>query len=145
MREAPTEIGRVHPISQVIDELTAIFADMGFAVAEWPDIETDDYNFTKLNFPEGHPAREMHDTFFLNPGPADTMGWDMNDSTKSVGMAAVFTVKEGQGPYKMLRLKPPTAAEKAESKKFDPPAREDLDLGISQGSVLAEVFDPLSR
>src|SRR5438067_3140038 len=67
VREAPTETGRVHPISQVIDELTAIFADMGFAVAEGPDIETDDYNFTKLNFPEGHPAREMHDTFFFNP------------------------------------------------------------------------------
>ena len=40
---------------------------MGFAIAEGPDIETDDYNFTKLNFPEGHPAREMHDTFFFNP------------------------------------------------------------------------------
>ncbi len=68
-RESPTEIGRVHPLSQVMDELTAIFADMGFAVAEGPDIETDDYNFTKLNFPEGHPAREMHDTFFFNPKP----------------------------------------------------------------------------
>src|ERR1041385_221483 len=66
VREAPAEAGRVHPISQVVDELTAIFADMGFAVAEGPDIETDDYNFTKLNFPEGHPAREMHDTFFFN-------------------------------------------------------------------------------
>ncbi len=69
VREAPAERGRVHPISQVIDELTAIFADMGFAVAEGPDIETDDYNFTKLNFPEGHPAREMHDTFYFNPKP----------------------------------------------------------------------------
>jgi len=67
VRESPAELGRVHPISQVIDELTAIFADMGFAVAEGPDIETDDYNFTRLNFPEGHPAREMHDTFYLNP------------------------------------------------------------------------------
>ncbi len=67
VREAPSEIGRVHPISQVVDELTAIFADMGFAVAEGPDIETDDYNFTKLNFPDGHPAREMHDTFYFNP------------------------------------------------------------------------------
>ena len=67
VREAPAEAGRIHPISQVIDELTAIFADMGFAVAEGPDIETDDYNFTKLNFPEGHPAREMHDTFYFNP------------------------------------------------------------------------------
>jgi phenylalanyl-tRNA synthetase alpha chain len=68
-RESPVELGRVHPISQVIDELTAIFADMGFAVAEGPDIETDDYNFTKLNFPEGHPARDMHDTFYFPPGP----------------------------------------------------------------------------
>src|SRR5690242_2673892 len=67
VREAPAELGRVHPITQVIDELTAIFADMGFAVAEGPDIETDDYNFTKLNFPEGHPARDMHDTFYFPP------------------------------------------------------------------------------
>jgi phenylalanyl-tRNA synthetase alpha chain len=67
VREAPTETGRIHPVSQVIDELTAIFADMGFAVAEGPDIETDEYNFTKLNFPAGHPAREMHDTFYFNP------------------------------------------------------------------------------
>jgi phenylalanyl-tRNA synthetase alpha chain len=65
-REAPFETGRIHPISQVMDEVTAIFADMGFAVAEGPDVETDDYNFTKLNFPVGHPAREMHDTFFFN-------------------------------------------------------------------------------
>src|SRR5471030_304012 len=69
VRDAPTETGRVHPVSQVIDELTAIFADMGFAVAEGPDIETDDYNFTKLNFPEGHPARDMHDTFYFPPKP----------------------------------------------------------------------------
>jgi phenylalanyl-tRNA synthetase alpha chain len=72
VREAPAEIGRVHPITQVIDELTAIFADMGFAIAEGPDIETDDYNFTRLNFPEEHPARAMHDTFFFNPKPDGT-------------------------------------------------------------------------
>jgi phenylalanyl-tRNA synthetase alpha chain len=69
VREAPAEVGRVHPISQVIDELAVIFADMGFAVAEGPDIETDAYNFTMLNFPESHPARDMHDTFFFNPKP----------------------------------------------------------------------------
>ena len=72
VRETPAEIGRVHPITQVTDELTAIFADMGFAVAEGPDIETDDYNFTRLNFPEEHPARAMHDTFFFNPKPDGT-------------------------------------------------------------------------
>jgi phenylalanyl-tRNA synthetase alpha chain len=69
VREASAEAGRIHPVSQVIDELTAIFADMGFAVAEGPDIETDEYNFTMLNFPAGHPAREMHDTFYFNPQP----------------------------------------------------------------------------
>jgi len=69
VREPAAETGRLHPISQVIDELTVIFGDMGFSVAEGPDIETDDLNFTKLNFPEGHPAREMHDTFYFNPKP----------------------------------------------------------------------------
>ena len=67
LRPAPTAVGRIHPISQVIDEITAIFSDMGFAIAEGPDVETDYYNFTALNFPEGHPAREMHDTFFFAP------------------------------------------------------------------------------
>jgi phenylalanyl-tRNA synthetase alpha chain len=69
VRSAPAERGRIHPVSQVIDEITAIFADMGFSVAEGPDVETDFYNFTALNFPAGHPAREMHDTFFFNPKP----------------------------------------------------------------------------
>jgi len=65
VRPSPLETGRIHPVSQVIDEITAIFADLGFRIAEGPDIETDYYNFTALNFPEGHPAREMHDTFFI--------------------------------------------------------------------------------
>ncbi len=69
-RETGIEAGRLHPVSQVMDELTAIFADMGFAIAEGPDIESDDFNFTRLNFPPGHPAREMHDTFFFNPNAA---------------------------------------------------------------------------
>ena len=69
LRESALSRGRIHPVSQVIDEITAIFADMGFSIAEGPDIETDFYNFTALNFPPGHPAREMHDTFFFNPKP----------------------------------------------------------------------------
>ena len=69
VRQSPAEAGRIHPISQVVDEITAIFSDMGFTIAEGPDIETDYYNFTALNFPVGHPAREMHDTFFFNPRP----------------------------------------------------------------------------
>jgi len=66
VRRTPAEMGRLHPISQVIDEITAIFADMGFHIAEGPDIESDYYNFTALNFPSDHPAREMHDTFFFS-------------------------------------------------------------------------------
>jgi len=61
----PLAEGRIHPVSQVFDEVIEIFADMGFSVAEGPDIETDDLNFTKLNIPEEHPARQEHDTFYL--------------------------------------------------------------------------------
>jgi len=61
----PTQSGSVHPISQVMDEVTEIFAEMGFAIAEGPDIETDFHNFTALNIPPEHPARQMHDTFYL--------------------------------------------------------------------------------
>jgi phenylalanyl-tRNA synthetase alpha chain len=65
VRAGPQAEGRIHPLSQVWDEITAIFADLGFAVAEGPDIETQDYNFTKLNIPDEHPARQEHDTFYL--------------------------------------------------------------------------------
>ncbi len=61
----PSPEGRIHPISQTIDELVSIFGEMGFAVAEGPDIESDDYNFTRLNIPPEHPARQSHDTFYL--------------------------------------------------------------------------------
>jgi len=57
--------GTVHPVSQVMDELAEIFADLGFSVAEGPEIETQWYNFTALNMPEFHPARAMQDTFYL--------------------------------------------------------------------------------
>jgi phenylalanyl-tRNA synthetase alpha chain len=60
-----TPRGTVHPVSQVMDELAEIFADMGFAVAEGPEIEDDWHNFTALNIPETHPARAMHDTFYF--------------------------------------------------------------------------------
>ena len=61
----PEPQGTIHPVSQVLDEVTAIFADLGFAIAEGPDVEFDDYNFTRLNIPPDHPARQMHDTFYL--------------------------------------------------------------------------------
>jgi len=59
--------GTLHPVSQVMEEMAVIFSDMGFSVAEGPDIEDDFHNFTALNFPLGHPARDMHDTFFMTP------------------------------------------------------------------------------
>ncbi len=63
----PDMKGKIHPVTQVIEQMSAIFSAMGFDVAEGPDIEDDFHNFTALNFPPDHPAREMHDTFFLNP------------------------------------------------------------------------------
>ncbi|HYM31300.1 MAG TPA: phenylalanine--tRNA ligase subunit alpha [Candidatus Cybelea sp.] len=65
----PDVDGRIHPVSQVMDEIVEIFAAMGFSVAEGPDIEDDFHNFTALNFPPEHPARQMHDTFFLPEKP----------------------------------------------------------------------------
>src|SRR6476646_8806601 len=65
VRGGPLQEGRIHPVSQVFDEVAEIFGDMGFAIAEGPDIETDDLNFTKLNIPPEHPARQEHDTFYL--------------------------------------------------------------------------------
>ena len=66
----PQSAGRIHPISQTIDEMVAIFCEMGFEVAEGPHIETDFNNFTALNIPPEHPARQEHDTFYL-PEKAD--------------------------------------------------------------------------
>jgi phenylalanyl-tRNA synthetase alpha chain len=63
----PVAQGRIHPISQTIDEMVAIFCEMGFIVAEGPHIETDFNNFTALNIPPEHPARQDHDTFYLPP------------------------------------------------------------------------------
>jgi phenylalanyl-tRNA synthetase alpha chain len=63
----PEPKGSLHPITQVMEELAVIFADMGFAVAEGPDVEDDFHNFTALNFPPGHPARDTQDTFFMEP------------------------------------------------------------------------------
>ncbi len=62
----PEREGRLHPITQTLDEIVAIFGEMGFSVAEGPDIEDDFHNFTALNIPPEHPARQMHDTFYVD-------------------------------------------------------------------------------
>ncbi|MDW4549609.1 phenylalanine--tRNA ligase subunit alpha [Defluviimonas sp. D31] len=67
----PRRMGTIHPVSQVTEEVTAIFADMGFAVAEGPQIESDWYNFDALNIPPEHPARQEHDTFFMARAEGD--------------------------------------------------------------------------
>ena len=62
----PFSKGKIHPVSQVIDEISSIFSEIGYSVAEGPDVETEYNNFTALNTPEDHPARDMHDTFYLD-------------------------------------------------------------------------------
>nr|MBA3519568.1 phenylalanine--tRNA ligase subunit alpha [Hyphomicrobiales bacterium] len=66
---APEPVGTIHPVTQVWEEVIAIFGDMGFSVAEGPHIETDFYNFGALNMPPEHPARQEHDTFYFHPKP----------------------------------------------------------------------------
>ncbi len=86
--------GSVHPVSQVMDELAEIFADMGFAVATGPEIEDDWHNFTALNIPETHPARAMHDTFYFPPP---------SPSGEGLGVGAVGeSIANGQPPHPTL-------------------------------------------
>ncbi|MCK9296649.1 MAG: phenylalanine--tRNA ligase subunit alpha [Desulfobulbaceae bacterium] len=59
-------VGKLHPVTQIMEEICAVFEGMGFGVAEGPDVETDFYNFEALNIPKHHPARDMHDTFYIN-------------------------------------------------------------------------------
>ena len=91
----PEAEGRIHPISQTIDEVVAIFGEMGFTVAEGPDIEDDWHNFTALNIPPEHPARQEHDTFYLPGTGADGGRMVLRTHTSPVQIRT------------MLRQKPP--------------------------------------
>ncbi len=88
----PEAKGTLHPITQTMDEVAAIFGQMGFEVADGPDIEDDFHNFTALNFPPGHPAREMHDTFFLPPGE-DGNRYLLRTHTSPVQIRTMMTQK----------------------------------------------------
>ncbi|MGE3968757.1 MAG: phenylalanine--tRNA ligase subunit alpha [Dongiaceae bacterium] len=90
----PEREGRIHPISQTIDEIIVIFGEMGFKVAEGPDIEEDFYNFTALNIPPDHPARQMHDTFYL--GGADVSRPEDSVRAGSAGRPASPSVAGGE-------------------------------------------------
>jgi phenylalanyl-tRNA synthetase alpha chain len=95
----PQNSGTVHPISQVLEEVTAIFADLGFAVAEGPDVEFDDYNFTKLNIPPDHPARQMQDTFYVSP-QADGSSHVLRTHTSPVQVRAMLAA--GKPPIRVI-------------------------------------------
>jgi phenylalanyl-tRNA synthetase alpha chain len=84
--------GTVHPISQVLDEVVAIFAELGFGVAEGPDVEYDDYNFTRLNIPPDHPARQMQDTFYVAP-QADGSSHVLRTHTSPVQVRTMLNTK----------------------------------------------------
>jgi phenylalanyl-tRNA synthetase alpha chain len=88
----PETKGSIHPISQTTAEIAAIFGEMGFEVADGPDIEDDFHNFTALNFPPGHPAREMHDTFFLPPD-TDGQRYLLRTHTSPVQIRTMMTRK----------------------------------------------------
>ncbi len=94
----PEMEGRIHPISQVMDEITEIFADMGFSIAEGPDIEDDFHNFTALNIPPEHPARQMHDTFYL-PEKEDGSRQLLRTHTSSV---QVRTMQNVEPPHRIV-------------------------------------------
>jgi phenylalanyl-tRNA synthetase alpha chain len=100
---SPAPQGTVHPVSQVMDELAEIFADLGFSVATGPEIEDDWRNFTALNIPETHPARAMHDTFYFNPRhPGETGDPASSGADKKEQPDSRFRGNDGDGEPRML-------------------------------------------
>ncbi len=105
----PEHAGRLHPIGQTFDEIIAIFGEMGFIVAQGPDIEEDFYNFTALNIPAEHPARQMHDTFYLQtPGASEGA---KSDETSTDGLrllrthtspVQIRTMLAGEPPFRII-------------------------------------------
>ena len=97
--------GSVHPVSQVMDELAEIFADLGFAVATGPEIEDDWHNFTALNMDESHPARAMHDTFYFPDAAPDGGQMLLRTHTSPVQirtMKAVAAANSGGAPVRII-------------------------------------------
>jgi len=96
-RERPQ--GRIHPVSQVTEEIVAIFADMGFTVAEGPDVEDDWHNFEALNIPPEHPARQMQDTFYLESRDAQGQPLVLRTHTSPV---QIRTMRAGKPPFRII-------------------------------------------
>jgi len=93
--EREFQIGKIHPVSQVIDEISSIFSEIGFSVEEGPDVENEYYNFTALNTPENHPAKDMHDTFYIE----ENMKTLLRTHTSPV---QVRTMLKGKPPFKII-------------------------------------------
>ena len=91
----PYQQGKIHPVSQVIDEISSIFSEIGFSVAEGPDVESEYNNFTALNTPEDHPARDMHDTFYLEKNKKILL----RTHTSPV---QIRTMMNGKPPFKII-------------------------------------------
>lgn len=98
MPARPEAEGRIHPISQVLDEMAAIFADMGFSIAQGPDIEDDFHNFTALNIPPEHPARQMHDTFYF----PERDGGERKLLRTHTSPVQIRTMRAGPPPYRII-------------------------------------------
>ncbi len=96
-RERPE--GRIHPVSQVTEEIVAIFADMGFAVAEGPDVEDDWHNFEALNIPPEHPARQMQDTFYVDARDEQGRPLLLRTHTSPV---QIRTMRAGKPPFRII-------------------------------------------
>ena len=93
--EKDFKIGKIHPVSQVIDEISSIFSEIGFSVAEGPDVESEYYNFTALNTPKNHPAKDMHDTFYID----ENMQTLLRTHTSPV---QIRTMLRGKPPFKII-------------------------------------------
>ena len=91
--------GKIHPVSQVMDEISEIFGSLGYQIAEGPDIETEHYNFNALNIPESHPARQMHDTFYMPNKNSVNESLVLRTHTSPV---QVRTMEKGEPPFKFI-------------------------------------------
>lgn len=139
----PEHTGRVHPISQTIEEIIEIFAAQGFRLAEGPEIETDQINFTDLNIPENHPARQMQDTFYLPVGE-DGIKYLLRTHTSPV---QVRTMRGGPPPYRVII---PGRVYRAEHDATHFPMFHQveglvIDKGINMGHLRGCVTEFLSR
>lgn len=95
----PSVIGKVHPITQVTEEVLAFFTRFGFSLEEGPEIETIEHNFTALNIPEHHPARQMHDTFYFKNRNSEP-----NLLRTHTSNVQIRTMRNGKGPFRFLSI-----------------------------------------